>query len=147
VIPDRRVLLAQLPAEETISVRIDPSLSLSIESRPLGKPRRQSPTMVEFVRAKAITATLSGSQERLDLVEELLAGKAHDDLPSLLLPRNLDRFQQLADRRIAEVQALLDEGRRLVEEVERLVCALYEVPDDLTEEVVAHAVRRALATA
>src|SRR5204863_2445403 len=35
-----------------------------------------------------------------------------------------------------EVNELLREGRRLVEEVERLVCALYAVPDDLTEEVV-----------
>jgi hypothetical protein len=30
-----------------------------------------------------------------------------------------------------------------VEQVERLVCALYDVPADLTEDVVAHAVARA----
>jgi hypothetical protein len=34
-------------------------------------------------------------------------------------------------------------GRSLGEEVERVVCSLYDVPEDLTEEVVAHAVRRA----
>jgi hypothetical protein len=140
---DTRALLDELPAGQTISVRLDPSLTLSVESRPLGKPRRRNPTTLELVRAKAVTATLAGPMERLDLVEELLGGKAPDDLPGLLLPRDPERFEQLAAGRTAEVQALLDEGRRLVEEVERLVCALYEVPDDLTEEVVAHAVRRA----
>ena len=30
-----------------------------------------------------------------------------------------------------------------MEEVERLVCALYEVPDDLTEEIVERAIQRA----
>ncbi len=140
---DTRELLGELPVEQTISVRLDPSLTLSIESRPLGKPHRKNSTTLELVRAKAVTATLAGPKERLDLVEELLGGKAPDDLPGLLLPRDLERFEQLAAGRAAEVQALLAEGRRLVEEVERLVCALYEVPDDLTEEVVAHAVRRA----
>jgi hypothetical protein len=34
------------------------------------------------------------------------------------------------------------EKLKALERVERLVCALYDVPDDLTEQVVAHAVRR-----
>jgi len=38
---------------------------------------------------------------------------------------------------------LLGEGRRLVEEIERLVCALYDLPAELTDAVVAHAVARA----
>ena len=41
------------------------------------------------------------------------------------------------------VHDLLAGGRRLVEEVERLVCALYDLSDELTEKVVAHAVARA----
>jgi hypothetical protein len=41
------------------------------------------------------------------------------------------------------VQALLREGRTLVERVERLVCGLYGVPEDLTDAVVDHAVARA----
>jgi len=38
---------------------------------------------------------------------------------------------------------LLEEGRVLVEAVERLVCRLYGLPVDLEDGVVAHAVRRA----
>ena len=34
-------------------------------------------------------------------------------------------------------------GGDLVEQVERLVCAIYDVPDDLADQIVAHAVRRA----
>lgn len=45
-------------------------------------------------------------------------------------------------RRQDEIDALLDVGRRLVEAVQRLVCALYGVPDALTELVVASAVTR-----
>ena len=61
----------------------------------------------------------------------------------LLLPRNLEAFEKRIGERAKLVAGLLAEGRRMVEEVERLVCALYDVPGDLTEEVVAHAVRRA----
>lgn len=42
-----------------------------------------------------------------------------------------------------EVAALLSEGRILVGVAERLVCALYGIPSDLSDEVVAHAVARA----
>lgn len=45
------------------------------------------------------------------------------------------------------VHDLLAEGRRLVEEVERLVCAFYDLLDELTEKVVAYAVARAGASA
>ncbi|MCC6223311.1 MAG: N-6 DNA methylase [Thermoleophilia bacterium] len=140
---DRGALVRELPEQETISVRVDPSLMLSVTSGPFGKPRRQGSTLLALVRGSAVTATLAGPAERLDLVEELLGGKAPGDLPALLLPRDLERFEQLAAGRAGQVRTLLDEGRRLVEEVERLVCALYGLPDALTEEVVQHAVRRA----
>ena len=42
-----------------------------------------------------------------------------------------------------EVSKPLAEARVQVEQVERLVCALHGVPDELTEAVVEHAVRRA----
>jgi len=44
---------------------------------------------------------------------------------------------------VAAATTLLLEGRKLVEEVERLVCALYDASSDLTEAVVEHAVARA----
>jgi len=45
----------------------------------------------------------------------------------------------------AEVSALLADGRRLVEQVERLVCGLYDLPAELTDAVIEHAVKRARA--
>jgi hypothetical protein len=144
---DSRALVASFPAKDTVSVRLDPSLALTVASTPIGKPRRRDPTTLEFVHARKVTATLTGAKERLDLVEELLGGKAPTDLAGLLLPRDLGAFERLARARAAEVQRLLDHGRGLVEEVERLVCALYDVPAELTEEVVEHAVRRASASA
>jgi hypothetical protein len=144
---DSRALVASFPAKDTVSVRLDPSLALTVASTPIGKPRRRDPTTLEFVHARKVTATLTGAKERLDLVEELLGGKAPTDLAGLLLPRDLGAFERLARARAAEVQRLLDHWRGLVEEVERLVCALYDVPAELTEEVVEHAVRRASASA
>ena len=66
-----------------------------------------------------------------------------EDVGTLLLPKDLDTFEQLAAERQDEIAGLLAEGRELVERVERLVCALYDVPDELTDEVVAHAAERA----
>ena len=68
-------------------------------------------------------------------------------LRSVLLPRDLKAFEKRMGERTKLVAGLLAEGRHMVEEVERLVCALYDVPDALTEEVVAHAVVRAGRTA
>lgn len=142
---DPAALIAALPARETVSVRIDPSLTLTTYSTPTGKPHRAAATKLEFVRAKKVTAVIDGPAARLDLVEELLGGKAPDDLPGLLLPAVLESFERLVSGKAAAVQGLLDEGRRLVEQLERLVCALYEVPAELTEDVIEHAVRRAAA--
>jgi hypothetical protein len=46
---------------------------------------------------------------------------------------------RLAAERKRDVEELLAEGRRLVEEVERLVCVPYDMPSDVTEEVVQRA--------
>jgi hypothetical protein len=70
-----------------------------------------------------------------------------DDLWSTQLPTDLDAFAEEVARRQAEIDRLLLDGRQLVEAAERLVCALYGVPDELTELVVASAVARAGALA
>jgi hypothetical protein len=44
---------------------------------------------------------------------------------------------------VKAASSFLEEGRVLVEVAERLVRALYAIPEDLTDEVVAHAVARA----
>lgn len=55
----------------------------------------------------------------------------------------MDVFERVTAALEATVQGLLDDGSTMVEQVERLVCALYGLPDDLTEDVVAHARTRA----
>jgi hypothetical protein len=60
-----------------------------------------------------------------------------------LLPKDLSLFAVRIRDRTDLVQTPLVEGGDLVEQVERLVCAIYDVPDDLADQIVAHAVRRA----
>jgi len=52
-----------------------------------------------------------------------------DDLRSVLLPRDLKAFEKRMGERAKLVAGLLAEGRRMVEEAERLVCALYDLPE------------------
>jgi hypothetical protein len=140
---DRAALVGELSIAETISVRLDPALNLAIARSPVGRPVRAGATKLVFRRGRVETAYVTGPKDRLDLLEEVLGTKPPADLPAVLLPRDLDRFDALATRRLETVSNLLAGGRSLVEEVERLVCALYEVPSRLTEEVIAHAARRA----
>jgi hypothetical protein len=65
------------------------------------------------------------------------------DLLATEAPRDVDAFREGVEGAQAKVAGLLAEGRVLVEAAERLVCALYAVPRDLEDEVVAHAVARA----
>ena len=65
------------------------------------------------------------------------------DVGSIVLPKDLEVFARLAEERATVVSKLLAEGREKVERVERLVCALYGLPDELTEDVVQHAIARA----
>ena len=140
---DRSALIAELPAKRTVSIRVDPELEATIGAAPLGKPHRDKPGLLVFRRARAETGRVTGDPRRLDLLQELIGARAPDDLQGLLLPRDLDGLELLASDRKTLVEDLLAEGRRLVEEVERLVCALYDVPDELADEVVAHAIARA----
>jgi hypothetical protein len=136
---DRSALVGELPKRELVSVRI----ALEVHGSPAGRSSRSAPGTLAFRRGREETGRVEGEPTLLDLLESMLAGKAHDDPASLLLPKSLALLEDTAARRVSEVERLLDEGRRLVEEVERLVCALYDVPDDLAEAVVAHAHERA----
>jgi hypothetical protein len=59
------------------------------------------------------------------------------------MPANLGAFAEEIARRQGEIDDLLAVGRELVEVVERLACALYGIPDALTDLVVESAVTRA----
>jgi hypothetical protein len=84
-----------------------------------------------------------GNPERLDPLTEILGAGPGDDVSSIVLPKDLAVFARLAEERAATASQLLAEGREKVEQVERLVCALYGLPDELTEAVVQHAIERA----
>ena len=88
-------------------------------------------------------AMLAGASEGIPLLEHVVGGTADEHLLDTLLPKDIAAFRARAEKRRTAVEALLKERRELVERIERLVCAVYDVPDDLTEQVVAHAVRRA----
>jgi hypothetical protein len=138
---DRPALVAELPARSKVSVRLD--AALAVEGRPSGKPRRDAPDVVTFRRGGDETGRVIGDADRLDMLAEIIGTSAADDVGSILLPKDLVALVQLADDRATSVSKLLAEGREKVERVERLVCALYGLPDELTEAVVEHAIARA----
>jgi hypothetical protein len=143
VVIDRAALTGELPKAATISVRLDPELTVRVAAMPLGKARREGSDALAFRRVAAETGRVEGPERRLDLLEEILGRGPVEDVRAVVLPRDLEAFEALAAQRARVVSDLLAEGRRLVEEVERLVCALYGLPDELADEVVAHAVGRA----
>ena len=138
---DRAALLDSLPRHATVSVRLD--AALVVEGTPSGTVGRAAADVLVARRGRQETGRVTGDPARLDLLEELLARRDGDRLGSLLLPKDLNALERAATERRDEVVRLLAEGRRLAEEVERLVCRLYDVPDELAEAVVAHAVERA----
>lgn len=137
-------VIAELRDEETVSVRIDPTLRVTISSDgPLGRPHAEG-SLLRFRRARQLTAAVEGPEERLALLARVVDRRALPaDLERTRLPKDLPRFAVVCERRLAEIDRLLMEGRDLVERAERLVCRLYGLPDELTEEVVASAVQRA----
>lgn len=137
-----------LPARDTASVRIDPELTVKVDTDgPLGRGAIAQDVLV-FTRARQTTAEVRGPARRLELLGLLLEGGRRlmpADLEAILLPRDLDAFAGWRELRRTEVAELLEAGRVLVEAVERIVCRLYGVPPELEEAVVRHAAARAVA--
>jgi hypothetical protein len=141
VVIDRPALVGELPRREAVSVRLDPSLE--VVGRPAGRPRREALDTLAFRRGRDETGRVVGDPARLDLLAEIVGDGPVDDISAVLLPKHTGRFDADERERAVLVAELLATGRRLVEKVERLVCRLYDVPPDLTEAVVAHALSRA----
>lgn len=142
---DRAAVLAGLPASAVRSVRLDPELAVDITTDGvLGRPHLEDGAVV-FTHSRRVTARVSGPQGRLVVLLDLLpSGRLMpEDLLSMRMPANLDAFSARGKVLQAEIDHLLAAGRELVEVVERLVCALYHVPDALTDLVVESAVTRA----
>jgi hypothetical protein len=142
---DRAAVLSELPASAARSVRLDPTLAVSITTdRVLGRAQSEEGALV-FIHARRPTARVEGPQDRLALLAEVL-GKGRlmpDELLSVRMPASLGAFAEETARKQEEINELLAAGRQLVEAVERLVCALYNLPETLTELVVDSAVTRA----
>jgi hypothetical protein len=141
VVVDRAALVGTLGRRATVSVRLD--TALTVQGSPVGKAVRTGPHVLSFRRGGAETGTVSGDAARVDLLAELVGTDAGADATAILLPRDLAAFDATCDTLASDVEALLDEGRVTVERVERLVCALYGLDDDLTQAVVDHAIQRA----
>lgn len=143
--PDVRGFVSVLPRKETVSVRVDPELEVSIDTDGvLGRPGRPDGELA-FTRQKQVTARVQGPPERLDLLAELLESERRllpADLKQAVLPRDVTAFEQGMESERLAVEQLLDSGRILIEAAERLVCRLYGAPSELEDEVVAHAVAR-----
>lgn len=135
-------LIAELPPAETMSVRIHPGIRVTGE--PSGKARRKDRRTLVF-RRRAETGQVGGDPALIDMLERLIPVAGIDDATSVVVPRDFAAFDALLTAKRSEIDALLAQGRELIERVERLVCSLYGVPDELTEEVVQHAVARAAA--
>jgi hypothetical protein len=146
--PFAEAFVAVLPKKQRASVRVDPELEVDVQTDGiLGRAGMEEADLVFRSRRQRV-ASVRGPQEKLFLLSELcrdLNRIMPADLLKIELPRDVGSFKGEVEAASAEVRLLLEEGRRLVEAAERLVCALYAVPKDLEDEVVAHAVARATA--
>jgi hypothetical protein len=142
---DPATLVSELAPADIRSVRLDPSLHVTITTDGmLGRPQIDDEQLL-FRRARRITARVEGPVERLEFLEQAVRGSrlVPDELLSTLIPLDLVAYRARVQVRQDEIDDLLERGRILVEAVERLVCCLYGVPDDLTELVIESAVTRA----
>lgn len=140
---DHAALVAEFPLADTISVRLDPELT--VEGSPAGRAQRTGPGVLSFRRGQRETGRVLGDRARLDLLELLVEGSPTSVL-SVLVPKDAAAYNASVADRQALVKELLAEGRDLVERIERLVCALYGLSQELADAVVEHAVSRASAT-
>jgi len=139
---DERALLGELQAADTVSLRLDSDLELDLVEPTPAKVARVDTRTLELRRGRRAIGRIVGDRARLDLLERILDGKADELVADTRLPKDAAAFAEQIEERRKVVQRLLEEGRELVERVERLVCAIYDVPDDLTEQVVSHAIGR-----
>jgi Eco57I restriction-modification methylase len=143
--PDPEAFVRALAKSRRASVRVDPKLSVSIDTDGvLGRATIEDDALVFRYRGKPV-ARVDGPRDKLMLLGELtaLARQAPDSLLATEIPREVEDFKASVEKASAEVGQLVESGRALVEAAERLVCALYAIPADLEEDVIAHAVKRA----
>ncbi len=147
VAPSIDAFVAALPKKARVSIRVDPELAHSIHTDgTIGSGMLEGDRLVFRYRRQPV-AEVEGPRTKLMLLGELLADRrlGPTDLLAAEVPRDVEAFLKDVESGTAEVTDLIAEGRILVETAERLVCALYALPTDLEDEVVAHATARAKA--
>lgn len=147
--PSARAFVDALPKKKRASVRVDPELTVVIDTDgAVGRGALEEGALV-FRYSRKQVARIMGPTDKLMLLSEIASGIGRlmpNDLLKIELPRDVPAFRTEVESTREKVAALISAGRILVEIAERLVCALYGVPSDLTDEVVAHAVARASAS-
>lgn len=146
VVPDETAILADLPKNETASVRTDPELEIETETNGALGTFQLARQGLEFRYREQTTALVRGPEQKLALLERFVTLKKKllaRDLQGQLLPRDVNAFEARVTTAQEEVDGLLKSGRVLVEAAERLVCRLYGLSRELEEAVVAHAMGRA----
>lgn len=138
---DRPAVIDTLNRRDTVSVRLDPELR--VEGQPAGTLRREAPDLLVFKRGRDETGRVAGDSGRLDLLAGIVDRHSVDDVGSILLPKSMDAFAKQVHEREATVSSLVADGRERVERVERVVCDLYGISNELADAVVQHAVDRA----
>lgn len=148
--PEVGAFVAALPKKRRASVRVDPDLTYVVKTDgPLGNVAPEADGLVFSYRRHPV-ARIDGPAEKLMLLGELLGGRRRllpAELLATELPRDIAAFKAEVEASTAEVTRLLADGQALVIAAERLVCALFGVPHELEDEVVAHGVARAKAAA
>lgn len=142
---DRGALLSQLSPSDLRSVRLDATLTATIHTDGMLGQAVVADHALTFYHGGRLTARIDGPDDRLALLRDVVAGQRlmPDGLLSLMLPASLADFDEHLTRRHSELDNLLKAGRELVEAVERLVCGLYGLPDELIQVVIESATTRA----
>jgi hypothetical protein len=148
--PVVEAFVSAMPKSRRASVRVDPDLHHAIETDgPLGRCSFVDGQLL-FRHGRHNTASVDGPEAKLMVLTELVGDRTRlmpAELLALEVPRSVDDYHSGVEGAQAEVERLQADGRALVEAAERLACALYAVPAELADEVVAHAAARAKARA
>lgn len=134
-----------MPSSARASARTDPTLTVTVHrDGAIGRGSLEGGKLV-FRHSRKITAEVTGPERRLAFV--LLSARdpkmLSEDLKQVPLPKQMSELEKLLDVRAAEIDGILQSGRRLVEAAERLVCRLYGVSREIEDAVIAHAIERA----
>jgi hypothetical protein len=112
--------------------------------QPVFEKLREARTLSEYVARRGERADEEILTEPiLRAIIERVLGFPKGRYLEVLLPKDVAAFNAFVASRGHEVERVLREGCELVEKVERLVCALYDVPGDLVTRIVEHAEARA----